>query len=526
MITKSMIPPALPRAVCFPDERSQALTPGRLLTGAGLLTIAADVLLWNSAPGAGLAVFSLLVWCGLLWNRQSAWEMLATPKGAIAVSLMLATAAQTAIEPGFANGCLLIALTVYASGHFLHDHFHPYWRRFLEGISGLLWFPVALLSGRFWLRQWIPFGGISPKPEAGRTVLRFVWAALPAALICVPFALLLLGGNAVMFSVFGDLIESLETFFNTLEAPDIVRVLFWGFVSAAMLALLGKGEPSRVLRWIGQRVPTSLPVPADLDMGIWRTRLLLIAVNVLFFFANTTDVLYLWADAALPAGVTASAFVHHGVYSLIASVLLAALVLSLLWVQAPAVCRARGQRWLAHLWIVQNLVLVGSVVLRLKLYVEFYQMSLLRVYVVCFLVLVSVGFVLLAIRVHQERTMSWLLGANVLGVFGLFFVMQCWDEHRFVANWNIDAARSDAKSGKTLDTAYLGSLGPAAWPGLYEVASQPEVFGRWATADAKTILTNEAEQYENRMATGGWRAWQWRQHVAAQHFAINRKLAQ
>ncbi|MDA0814490.1 MAG: DUF4173 domain-containing protein [Verrucomicrobia bacterium] len=508
------------------DSQLRVLMPGRLLCGAGVLTFAADVLLWQSAPGAGLSAFSILVWCGLLWNRPAGVRILATPKGAIAGSLMLATAVQTVIEPGFANGCLIIALTVYASGHFVHNHLHPYWRRFLEGGAGLFWLPVSLLSGRFSIRQWLPSGGITPKLASGRTALRCIWAVLPAALICVPFALLLVGGNAVMLSVLGDLVDGVETFLNTIEFPDIARILFWGFVLVAMLALLGKGEPSRLLSWIGQRVPKSLPVPTDLAMGIWRTRLLLIAVNVLFFFANTTDVLYLWADAALPEDVTASAFVHHGVYTLIASVLLAALVLSLLWVQAPVVCRAPGQRWLAHLWIVQNLVLVSSVVLRLKLYVEFYQMSLLRVYVVCFLVLVSVGFILLAIRVHQERTMSWLLGANVLAVFGLFFVMQCWDEHRFVADWNIDAARSDAKAGKLLDTAYLGSLGPAAWPGLHEVGSQPEVFGRWATADAKTILANEAEQYENRMATGGWQAWQWRQHVAAQHFAIEGKQAQ
>lgn len=523
MITNTISPSTLQVTA---DPQLQALTPVRLLCGSGLLTVAADVLLWQSAPGAGLAIFSILVWCGLLWNRSGGLRSLATPKGAIAGSLMLATAFQTMIEPGFANGCLLLALTVYASGHLLHKHLHPFWRRLLEGITGLFWFPVSLLMGRFSLRQWLPSNGISPKPEAGRTAIRCVWAILPAALICVPFALLLFGGNAVMYSVLNNGIDGLTAFLETIEIPDFARILSWGFVLVAMLSLLGKGERSRVLSWIGQRVPTSLPVPTDLDMAVWRTRLLLIAVNVLFFFANTTDVLYLWADAALPAGVTASAFVHRGVYSLIASVLLAALVLSLLWVQAPAVCRARGQRWLAHVWIVQNLVLVGSVVLRLKLYVEFYQMSLLRVYVVCFLILVSVGFVLLAIRVHQERTMSWLLGANVLAVFGLFFVMQSWDEHRFVANWNIDAARSDAKAGEWLDVAYLGSLGPAAWPGLHEVASQPEVFGRWATADAKTILTNEAEQYENRMATGGWRAWQWRQHVAAQHFAINRKRAQ
>ena len=70
--------------------------------------------------------------------------------------------------------------------------------------------------------------------------------------------------------------------------------------------------------------------------------------------------------------------------------MLAAIILGMLFSQRPAVTRARGQRGLACFWIVQNLLLVGSVLLRLRMYVDAYQLSLLRVHLALFLLLVVV----------------------------------------------------------------------------------------------------------------------------------------
>ena len=465
------------------------------------------------SPGAGLAVFAVMTWAVLLWNRSGGVRR--DCKDWIAIGLMLATAAQTVVETGFANICLLLALTVYAAGHFLHREIHPYWRRLLEGFAGLAWLPASILGGKCKPPQLKLSDHSGVFAEIAGNTWRWVRALLPAAVLTIPFALLLLGGNAILFSTLETWVDTAVEFLQEIELPSFARMVFWAFIFTTMLALLGKGAPSRLLAWIEERVPQSCAQPSDLSMAVLRTRLVLIAVNVLFFFANTTDVFYLWAQASLPEGVTPSEFVHQGVYSLIGSVILAAVVLSLLFVQNRAVCTARGQRFLAHLWIVQNLVLVSSVVLRLKLYVDTFQLSLLRVYVVCFLVLVSVGFVLLAIRIQRERTLSWLVGSNLLAVFSLFFIMQCWDEHRFVAKWNVDAAGAAGTSAKVLDTGYLAKLGPAAWPYLAQVADNPGGFGRRVSNDAATTLAREAVDYRANVASDGWRGWQWHRAVAA-----------
>ena len=83
-----------------------------------------------------------------------------------------------------------------------------------------------------------------------------------------------------------------------------------------------------------------------------------------------------------------SEYVHEGVFSLIAAVLLSAVVLSGIFLQDSAVTGRGWLKGLAHLWILQNLVLIAGVFLRLKLYVDAYQFTVLRVYVACFLALV------------------------------------------------------------------------------------------------------------------------------------------
>ena len=482
----------------------------KLLVGVSAVVASADLFLWDSVPGLGLALFMSILWGALFWNRSfevRSW------KDWLVVALMVAAVAQTGIETGLANGLVLVMLTLYASGHFLFRQLHPWWRRALEGVTNFAWLPASLFR-RETLGIWrqLDVSGLNAGSNLKKG-LRIVSVVLPAAIICVPFAIFLLGGNAILWEFVYDFLDSILLFLVNLEVPSVARMAFWIVIGCLSLGLLGKGRPSRLLSW-GARQNWIGLTSKDHSLSIWRTRLILIGVNVLFFFANSTDALFLWAEASLPEGVTFSDFVHRGVYSLIASVLLAALVLSLLFVQNEAICNAKGVRAMAHLWIVQNLLLVSSVILRLKLYVEAYQMSLLRIYVVGFLCLVVVGFVLLAFRVQQNRSLGWLLGGNLLAVFVLFFAMQIWDEHRFVANWNYAAVVADSSGDRTLDSAYLGKLGSSAWPVLAKVAEDPQTFGRWAAEDASTILSQARSRYDERARD--WRNWQWRRHANAQ----------
>ena len=133
-------------------------------------------------------------------------------------------------------------------------------------------------------------------------------------------------------------------------------------------------------------------------------------LNVLFFAANTADVLYLWNGGALPDGVTYSQFVHHGVYGLIAAVVLSAILIVVIFQQVPAIRAAPAVKALSLFWILQNVVLITGVLLRLQRYVDVYDLSELRVYVGCFLLLVTTGFGLLTVHVLKHKG-SWMAAA-------------------------------------------------------------------------------------------------------------------
>jgi len=261
--------------------------------------------------------------------------------------------------------------------------------------------------------------------------------------------------------------------------------MFWAGLAIASLGLLAKCRPST------ENFPKkdAFALPKDISLATWQTRFCLLMVNVLFLFVNWTDLSFLWGNKTLPAGVNYSQFVHEGTWSLMVCALLAAAVLSLFFFQHRDICRARGVRILGYLWIIQNLILVAGVIFRVQLYVNEWQLSLLRIYLLTTLILISVGFILLAIRIQFEKSFSWLVSANVVAIFIALLSLHAWDEHRYVAKYNYAAIENaDKDSKKVLDVEYLEKLGPSALPTLIDVGRNPGIFGKKVTNKARSII--------------------------------------
>ena len=220
------------------------------------------------------------------------------------------------------------------------------------------------------------------------------------------------------------------------------------------------------------RLPEIIPTHG----ALFSSGLVLLVLNLLFLVANGADALFLWSGQVLPAGVTYSGFVHNGVNSLIATVILSALVLATIFQQALKVTRHGGLKLLGLVWIAQNLFLLLSVALRLKLYIEAYDMTVTRLSVMIFLALVAAGYALLTVKITREKSFSWLLAGCVLAVSATFYVTQFLDLAGWSANYNV--ARWEEDTTRRLDYWYLGRSGPGAWPALnraYEFHASNEV---------------------------------------------------
>src|SRR5581483_6319539 len=90
----------------------------------------------------------------------------------------------------------------------------------------------------------------------------------------------------------------------------------------------------------------------------------LILFNALFAVENGLDLAFLWSGAPLPHGVTLAAYAHRGAYPLIVTALLAAGFVLLTARPDSELAKRPLIRRLVVAWILQNVFLVLSSVLR------------------------------------------------------------------------------------------------------------------------------------------------------------------
>lgn len=246
----------------------------------------------------------------------------------------------------------------------------------------------------------------------------------------------------------------------------------------------------------------------------WRARLMsersvvysLVLFNGLFAAQNALDVAFLWSGAPLPEGLTYAEYAHRGAYPLIVTALLAgAFVLIALRPDADGAQRP-GIRWLVYAWILQNVFLVFSCMLRTLDYVEAYSLTLMRLSALIWMALVAIGLVLICVRILRSKSGLWLINANSLACVAVLYVCAFPDFNAVVADYNV--RHSLAKRGVALDITYLESLGPSSIAALTWFEDQDILtYKRQESAGARNRLTGIL-----RCKLTDWRHWTFLRH--------------
>jgi hypothetical protein len=466
-----------------------------------ILAGSADFLFWEQPPGASIALFACL----------SALTLFALPgsgtrsrSAQIGGALLLASSLATLLEVSFSNVVVLSTLLAVIMGE---RHFRALpagWARWSEAIAA--W---TLAPGRWlWLIRTFGEGGLASSEFgtlAGGRAARFVQILAPTVFLTVIFGIVLSFGNAVFAELLAHAMREVIPWIFSFDL-SFPRTLLWIVFATFALALVRPHPaPASPRKWTR---PLPRFVRPDAPLALWQSCAVFLVLNALFFAVNTIDVIYLWGQdsrAALPENVTFSAFVHQGIYSLIFAVLLSAVVIAFVFQQEAAVTRHRVLKALAGVWIAQNLLLIAGVFLRLKLYVDAYQLTEQRVYVGCFLILVTAGFALLARHVAEGGDLGTLLWRNVLATFVLFLVIQFPDAARWVAEFNV--GQWQREPARTLDLAHLDALGPGAWPALIAVASLPD-HADCTVMEARERVLRMASRERNARVSRDWRSFQ------------------
>jgi hypothetical protein len=462
----SSLPQPPPRANAEPPVRLP-----RLLLGLALAVAFFDLCFWNiDSLGLSLGVFCLALAGAILTNRESRVGKLAN----FMLFLLAGAALAAAIETGITNFFVLLSLIIALAGETFFREIQTAWGRWLSQVVALIFAPGRV----FWLGARLLEAGARGGVARTGGLLGGCLLALLALILALIFGSLLSAGNAV----FGSWTTSFfDWFWKELALYlDPVRIFFWLVAAFCILPLLRPAQVSAMWwKWTESlpRFPEVIPARG----AVFSSGMILVVLNLLFLVANVADALFLWSGHALPAGVNPKDYVHEGVDALITTVILSAVVLTAIFQQDIKVARRVELKILAYLWVVQNLALIFSVTEKMRRYIVTYEMTVARLSTIIFLILVFVGFILLTIKIIQDRSISWLIGGCVLAVFATFYVTQFLDLAGWSANYNV--ARWEQDRGRLFDSKTMCEWGADVWPALrraHDLApDNPDISASW-----------------------------------------------
>ncbi len=490
----SVIPP-LPALRAIPAKIPALQNGERLLPiciAVIALVVLGDFLFWKYTPGFSLAIFTASV-ASLMLARNGRASL--KTRVLIPFGMLLVSALQTAIEMSFTNIAVIAGLFAILMGELYFTQLAAGWARWSEAIVAWLCAP-----GRWiWLGQAVseqPISQAGTTARLGDGVLRAFRIGLPAVLLLALFGGVFASGNHIFAEYAGRYFDRLAAWLLSFDY-SVPRIFFWGFLATVALVFIRPRTGAATVRQWARPIPEWRR--ADADVAFWQGAMILGVLNALFFAVNTIDVIYLWMHTTVPEGMNGKEFLHGGVNSLIAATLLAGIVVTFLFQQSEVVTQPRTLKVLAFAWIAQNLVLIAGVFLRLKLYVDTEEMTAKRVYVACFLLLVTLGFGFLCAHVRRGRGAGRLIWRNAVATFALFFVLQFLDVIGWVCRYNVESGR--------LNIAYQLTLGPDAWPVLLQAA---KFFPAGEQRNDLRLGLREVAGREKGMAEIDWREAQFR----------------
>ena len=426
---------------------------GRLAAVAALIALG-DFLFYRSGPGPGIA---LVFFIGALACTALAVSQ-ARPAQQLLVAVVLFATLAPLIED--ANALSLLIASCGAATTVLIS---------LGGWEGS--FPYRLLAAvRLLIRG--PFQVLIDLPETGANISAgsVQLSGRNLAIWILPICM-----SAVFAGLFAAANPIIEGWLKAIDFTwllalfDVGRTWFW-------LAMLVIAWPFAFARRLKSRSPASANVSAAAPAAefgdgsvLFGERAILrclLAFNALFAVQTTLDVAILWQGHSLPAGVSFADYAHRGAYPLIVTALLAGAFVIAAMQPGQAAGRSSLIRALVILWTAQNIALVISSLLRLKLYVEVYSLTYWRVAAFIWMALVAVGLVLISIQVWRRLSNGWLISAiTMLGAATLYacaFVNFAY----IIADTNLRQCKQGPGSCLEVDRDYIRGLGPDVIPAI------------------------------------------------------------
>lgn len=305
--------------------------------------------------------------------------------------------------------------------------------------------------------------------EKRSTAGKRTWIVLGALVVVTVFFFLYRGSNVLFYK----LTEKIN-----LDFISFGWIAFTGGGALIMYAFYYYHALPGVSEW--DRSHSLTLVPAEKES--WMDKLmsmptekfsaivLLSLLNVLLLVVNSLDGLFIFGGTKLPQGVTYTEYVHQGIGMLIASIILAMLIIlyyfrgRLNFVQDSKLLRN-----LALTWIAQNAFMLVSNMIRNEMYVDAYGLTYKRIGVYIYLLLALIGLCTTGWKVIFRKTNTFLFRSNSW-LFYAVLVASC------LVNWDERIAKHNVMHTGNFDADYIATLSYRAYPELVNYyAKHPEI---------------------------------------------------
>jgi len=247
-------------------------------------------------------------------------------------------------------------------------------------------------------------------------------------------------------------------------------------------------------------------------MGIITLALL----NALLFLLNVLDVQYVWLQKAYTVGnINYASLVHKGTGFLIASIILSMLVLIFIFRgNLNFFKQSKTLKYLAIVWIMQNLFMVMSVFMRDWYYIQNNGLTYKRIGVIVYLCMTAFGLMSMLFKIIKTKSLYFLLRVNSWFALFMLLLMSAFNWDYMIADYNISN-----RNNMEIDDSYLLSLGNAALPLLYE---NENTFTQ--NSFTKQILQYKADQFVKKYYSHPWPSWDYQSFKTAQYFSGNKQM--
>ncbi len=181
-------------------------------------------------------------------------------------------------------------------------------------------------------------------------------------------------------------------------------------------------------------------------------------LNFLLLIVNVLDFNYLWMDGTLPKGMSHKQFVHNGIGVLITSIVIAIFII-LFYFRGGINFYEKNKwiKWMAYLWIFQNLFMLFSTGYRNNLYIDESGLSYKKIGVYVYLLLTFIGLLTTLIKVYKIKTNWYLFKINGVFYYTILVISTIPNWDVLITDFNIKKhteGKKDLEKYLLLDLSY------------------------------------------------------------------------